>query len=78
MKRLFTSLDPEAIQQLVERAMRRDGSYTPPNFLTYFLVEHPADINREELASAFMAIQSVEQPRTLIRPEVTRKIDAFR
>ena len=60
MRRLFTSLDPKGIQELVERATRRDGSYVPPNFLTYFLVEHPAEINRKELASALMASPSVQ------------------
>src|SRR5436190_1752291 len=39
LSRLYTTLSPTEIQRLVSRAVQRDPSYHPPNFLSYFAVE---------------------------------------
>src|SRR5438094_322939 len=42
IERLITSLPPEKILNLVDRANERDPSYRPPDFLSYFTVRCPS------------------------------------
>jgi serine protease len=60
LRRLYTALEPQEIRALVERAKATDRDYTPPNLLTYFLVECPLGVEREELVQAFLKWPSVE------------------
>jgi serine protease len=60
MRRMFTSAKPERIRQLVEEAARRDDSYRPPDFLTYFIVDCPPGVNPEELAKVLSTWKSVQ------------------
>ena len=57
---MFTSVSPDRIRQLVAEAMRRDHSYRPPNFETYFVVEIPSEITVESLLCAILALRSVQ------------------
>lgn len=60
MRRMFTSVKPDRIRQLVDQAVQRDDTYRPPNFLTYFIVDCPAAINPEDLVKALSAWRSVQ------------------
>src|SRR5688572_14729797 len=60
MRRMFTSVPPDRIRQLVDEAVRRDDTYRPPNFLTYFVVDCPPGINVEDLVKALLAWRSVQ------------------
>jgi serine protease len=48
--RLFTSVPPERIVQLVKETVHRNSTYHPPNFLTFFAITCPSNVNRKELA----------------------------
>src|SRR3979409_90480 len=39
INKLFTSLSPGLIKEMVQKAKNRDSSYKPPNFLTYFAID---------------------------------------
>lgn len=58
--RLFTSLSPEKIRDLTNRATRLDPTYKAPNLLTYFAVEVPACIDPQALVEALAAWKSVQ------------------
>lgn len=60
LRRMFIAVKSERIRQLVNEAVRRDNTYRPPNFLTYFIVDCPADVNPEEVAKALSTWKSVE------------------
>jgi hypothetical protein len=60
MRKLFTSVGPERIQQLVDEAVRRDGRYDPPDFQAYFVVDCPADVNPDEVVKALSTWRSVQ------------------
>src|SRR5215510_5963279 len=47
VKRLYTSLLPEQIRALVDRATELDRTYQPPNLLTYFAIEYPPGVDPE-------------------------------
>jgi len=42
MRRLFNSVTPTKLAEMVEQARNRDRTYKPPNFFTYFVVDCPA------------------------------------
>jgi hypothetical protein len=60
--RLFTEDTPEKIMSLVERAGQLDPESTPPNLLTFFVVEHPPDqvVDHQALAGALSSWPTVE------------------
>jgi serine protease len=60
MRRMFTSVTAERIRQLADEAVRRDDTYRPPNFLTYFVVDCPVAVDPEELVKALQAWRSVQ------------------
>lgn len=60
MRRMFTSVKTERIRQLVDEAVRRDGTYHPPDFLAYFVVDCPAEVDPEELVKVLLAWKSVQ------------------
>jgi serine protease len=60
IRRVYTSISPERINALVAQAVRRDDTYKPPNFLTYFFVDVPAGVDPHELAKTFLEYPSVE------------------
>lgn len=51
-KRLYTSLAPEKIQALVDRATEIDREYKPSNLLGYFVVDCPPGVDPQALAKA--------------------------
>lgn len=60
MRRMFTSVKPDRIRQLVDEAVQRDDTYRPPNFLTYFVVDCPVEVNVEDLVKALLSWRSVQ------------------
>jgi hypothetical protein len=42
MRRLFNAVTPARLAAMVEEARRRDRTYRPPNFFTYFVIDCPA------------------------------------
>ena len=60
ISRLFTSVPPEEIQELVEKAKEIDPSYQPPNFLSYFLIDLPPRIDMNALIDALEKWYTVE------------------
>lgn len=60
ISRLFTSVPPEEIQDLVEKAKEIDPSYQPPNFLSYFLIDLPPRIDANALIDALEKWYTVE------------------
>ena len=60
LRRMFTSLEPKAINELVDRAVRTDPTYRPAHLLGYFYVDAPPDADLEALAKTLSAWPSVE------------------
>lgn len=60
IRRMFNSVKPERIKELVDEAVRRDATYRPPNFLTYFVIDCPPDINIDELVKVLQAWRLVQ------------------
>lgn len=60
LKRLYTSVDPEKIQEIVDRAREIDEKYEPPNLMTYFVIDCPLDVNPERLAQTLSEWNSVQ------------------
>jgi len=59
-RRLYTALEPEEIQALVDRATELDQTYHPPNLLTYFVVDCPPGVNPDSLAKMLSSWQTVQ------------------
>ena len=60
LTRLYTSVDPEDIVKLLNRATQIDRDYEPPNFLTYFAIDCPPGADPEALAKLFSEWQTVQ------------------
>jgi serine protease len=60
LDRLYTSLEPNEILELVTRAKNLDIKYNPPNFLTYFAIDVPPNVDADGLAKELAAWKSVE------------------
>ena len=60
IRRMFRSVTPRRLQELVQRALRQSEGYRPPNFLTYFVVDLPADIDSNELLKTLLEWRIVE------------------
>jgi serine protease len=58
--RLFSSIEPDSINELIARATREDPDYRPAHLLGYFAVPCPPDIDPERLAKRLSAWRSVE------------------
>jgi hypothetical protein len=59
MRRLFNSVTPTKLAEMVEQARNRDRTYKPPNFFTYFVVDCPA-ADADRLARDLREWPSVE------------------
>jgi hypothetical protein len=60
LDRVFTTATPEQIGELVARATDRDRHYRPPNLLSYFVIDAPADLDSLGLAAALREWPHVE------------------
>lgn len=60
IKRLYTALEPEKIQVLVDQATELDPSYHPPNLLTYFAIDCPPGVDPELLSKALSSWWTVQ------------------
>ena len=56
----FESQDLNRLSELVDRALRNDPSYKPPDFSTWFQVETPSEVNADELAKRLRKLANVE------------------
>jgi serine protease len=52
ISRLFKSVEPSQIRELVESAKANDPDYVPPNFSNYFIIDKVKDRNTAALAHA--------------------------
>lgn len=59
--RLYTSVPQERLQAMIEEATRRDDSYRPPNFFTWYTVDCPDGMRSEELAKILLTWDIVEK-----------------
>lgn len=60
MNRLYTALKPEKMRSLIDRAIELDRKYSPPNMLTYFLVDCPPGVAPEKLARSIREWPTVQ------------------
>jgi hypothetical protein len=60
INKLFASINPDEIIGLVNRARELDTGYQPPNFLTYYSIDCPAEINAESLLQTVLTEEKVE------------------
>lgn len=70
-KRLFDELEPTKISELVGRAIELDKTYTPPNFLTYFVIDCKGGIFPDDvvkLLSDWQIVESVYLQSPPLRP----------
>lgn len=68
IRRFYTTLEPEQIQQMVRYATEMDPTYQPPNLLTYFVVVVPPEVDPESLAEAFRQWETVEMAYVESKP----------
>ncbi|MEM8962869.1 MAG: S8 family serine peptidase [Acidobacteriota bacterium] len=59
--RLYTSLSPDRIEELLAKASERDDSYEPPNLFTWYTVDAPANTSSKELAEHLLRWEIVEK-----------------
>ena len=59
-KRLYTALDPEKINQVVDQATELDDAFEPPNLLTYFVVTCPPGVDPDLLAKELSSWETVQ------------------
>lgn len=57
---MVTSINPEQLTELVERAQRLDPTYRPPNFLGYLVIRCPLNVDAEDVAGFVRASPAVE------------------
>src|SRR5262249_52765779 len=76
VKRLYTSLLPEQIRALVDRATELDRTYQPPNLLTYFAIEYPPGVDPEALVAALLKWQNVQTAYVEGRPGLPPAVNA--
>ena len=57
---LFASKKQSEIQELVDRAMKMDPTYRPPDFFSYFAVDIPLEVEAKEVEASLANWQSVE------------------
>jgi serine protease len=60
LNRLFTSLDPAQIREMVERAAGTDPGYLPLNLLGYYAMDCPPGVDAETLAKTISSWPEVE------------------
>ena len=60
LRRLFTSLEPNKIREILDRAVELDRTYSPPNFFTYFSIDAPPETNLDALAKALNSWSAIE------------------
>ncbi len=82
MSRLFKTVEPDRIEELVARAVaraRKYGSiYEPPNFLTYFVVDYVGGKNPAALARALSDWKSVAEAYVVPKPAPPPIADGIR
>jgi len=60
INKLFTTPRPEDIMRLVDRAKNLDTGYQPPDFLSYFAISCPCEINTDDLLEIILKCENVE------------------
>ncbi len=59
--RLFTSVSPAQIANLMRRAKARDINYHPPNFLNYYVLDFDAKTKAQHTLEKLMANKAIEK-----------------
>ena len=76
LKPLFRNQEPDEIRRLVAQARKRDPSYEPPDFLTYFAVDVPANVEANDVVDAVSKWRSVESAYVEPPPVKPPDVDA--
>jgi hypothetical protein len=58
--KLFSSVDTDTINELVDKAKNLDASYAPRNLLTYYIFSYPATIHLHAMLTQLRACNEVE------------------
>lgn len=58
---LHSTLKPAELRALAERAAAAEDGYQPPNLLSYFLIDCPADVDPHEVVRALQESPAVEK-----------------
>ena len=77
IRRLFTSVEPKRIQELVAEAEKQNRDYKAPNFLTYFVVEYKDGKDPVALASALSEWDIVKETYVAPKPAPAPAADAI-
>src|SRR5438105_7453502 len=74
--RLFTSVSPEKIKELVARAKELDPTYRPPNFLNFFVIDCPFVTDTNQLLEMLQKSKIVELAYVQSGPTPPPAVDA--
>lgn len=61
LTRLYTAVTPERLRRLADEAARRDETYKPHNFFTWFTIDTPEELRSEEFAAILLKWEIVEK-----------------
>jgi hypothetical protein len=77
LQRLYTAVAPPRLQELIDEATRRDESYRPPNFFTWFTVDASSEVHSAELAQELLGWELVEKAYADARPVDPMTVNAI-
>ena len=76
ISKLASTLSPAKIDDLVARAKEMDPGYKPPNFHSYFAIDYPIGIDKDELLNTINKINTVESAYFEGETTVAQLVDA--
>src|SRR5450432_2356148 len=76
VSRLFTTLEPARILEMIDKARNRDSFYNPPNFLTYFAIDLPDKFDRDLLLKEIWKDPNIEYTYKECGPTDPPTVDA--
>lgn len=60
ISKLFTTLDPGSLTEMVDKVKISNTDYKPPNFLTYFAIDCPEGVETDELLKEIWKDENIE------------------
>lgn len=58
--KLFTTLHPDKITEMVDNAKSHDSNYKPPNFLTFFAIDCPENMDTVKMLNALWQQKNIQ------------------
>ncbi len=68
IQKLFTSIGPEQIIELVFKANARDENYKPPNFLNYYVIDFATKTEAQHALESLVGLETVDAAYMEINP----------